>query len=398
MPREPRDPLERFRRRDLLAGATGLALAAPLSSLLVPRGARAQTAAPTVAPAPTSGLIELTRRPLNYESPVDVFATRITPIERFYVRNHFDVPLMDRAKWRLQITGLVDEPLTLGLADLEAMPQVTLEAVLQCAGNGRALFQPRMPGVQWRKGAMGNARWTGVRLADVLKRARPRAEAHYLEMQGAESPSVATTPPFIRAVKVDKALHPDTLIALKMNDVPLPAVHGGPARLVMPGWVADDWTKWVSRLELRADEPKAFFYAKGYRYPETPGAPGAPVDKMVPMERLVVKSVLAAPLDGAVLPVGRHEVKGVAFSGEAKIDKVEVSVDGGASWQKAALEDGGTYGFTVFSLPFDAKPGRVTILARATDARGAVQPEAPVWNPSGYLYNAIDRAVVEVRA
>lgn len=390
MPRHPRDLLERLRRRDVLAGATGLALAAPFSSLLVPRPARA-------VGAPDAGLVELTRRPANYEAPVDVFSTRVTPIERFYVRNHFDVPVLDHAKWRLNIQGLVDQPLSLGLADLEAMPQVTIEAALQCAGNGRALFEPHVPGVQWRKGAMGSARWTGVRLAEVLKRARPRAEARYLEMQGSEQPSVKSTPLFIRGVRVEKALHPDTLIVLKMNDVPLPAVHGGPARLVMPGWVADGWTKWVTRLELRADEPKGFFYQTAYRYPEKPGAPGGHVDKMIPMERLVVKSVLAIP-DGAVLRPGRQEVRGVAFSGEAKIDKVEVSVDGGATWKNAALDSGGTYGFTLFTLPFDAVPGRMTILSRATDANGAVQPEVAVWNPSGYLYNAVDRAVVEVKA
>jgi DMSO/TMAO reductase YedYZ molybdopterin-dependent catalytic subunit len=377
-------------RRRFLVGA-GLAVAAP--GLLLAGRARAGEAT-SAGPL----LIERTARPYNYESPLDVFTSRITPIDSFYLRNHFDVPQLDPSTWKLSVGGLVDKPLALSLADLEKMPQTTVEAVLQCAGNGRALFQPRMPGVQWKRGAMGNATWTGVRLADLLKRVGPKKDAKHVELQGAERPAMATTPAFIRGIPVDKALHPDTLVALRMNDVPLPRLHGGPARLVVPGWVADDWIKWVERIELRADEPKGFFYEKAYRFPVEPGAPGAPVKDTRTMDRLVVKSVIAAPLDGAVLPPGRHDVKGVAFSGNGKITSVEVSVDGGVRWKKAELDGKSEYGFFVFSSPFDARPGTYEILSRATDASGAIQPATAVWNPSGYLYNAIDGVTVEVRA
>lgn len=374
-----------FRRRELLVGA-GLALAG--APLLAGRSLAAE------------GLLERTARPPNLEAPLDVFTTRITPIEQFYMRNHFDLPAadaVDPSRWRLSIEGLVEAPLSLTLADLEAMPQVTVEAVLQCSGNGRGLFAPRVAGVQWAKGAMGNARWTGVRLADLIARTKPRAEAKFIEMQGSDRPALPATPAFIRGIPVAKALHKDTIVALRMNDVALPLAHGAPARLVVPGWVADDWMKWLTRVSVRADEPKGFFYEKAYRFPVEPGAPGAPVTATKSMERMVVKSIIGAP-GGPVLAPGRHEVKGVAFSGEAGIARVDVSVDGGATWKKAALESGGAYGFSVFTLPFEAKAGAVRVMSRATDTRGAVQPDAPVWNAAGYLHNAIDVVDLEVRS
>src|SRR5919109_1591835 len=162
-------------------------------------------------------LIRMTERPLNYESVRSTFTTRITPAEKFYLRNHFDLPVVDVARWRLNVKGLVEKPLSLSLADLERMPQVTVEAVLQCAGNGRGLFKPPVPGVQWRYGAMGNAEWTGVRFKDVLALAGLKKDGAFVQLQGAERPSMDTTPSFIRAIPIEKAIHEDTLLALKMN-------------------------------------------------------------------------------------------------------------------------------------------------------------------------------------
>ncbi len=358
--------------------------------------------APTLAWAKGGGeLIQLSERPLNYESVRASFTTRLTPLDRFYLRNHFDVPEVDPKAWRLQIHGLVEKPLSLSLADLKRMPQVKVEAVLQCAGNGRALFQPRIPGVQWRFGAMGNAEWTGVRLKDVLALARPRAEAAHLEYRGADKPTMSTTPAFIRGIPMAKAVHPDTLIALQQGGKPLTRNRGQPARLVVPGWVGDDWMRFLTDIEVRADEPKAFFYQTAYRFPVKPGAPGEaiPADQMGPMTKVNVKSILGSLSDGQVLAAGNHEFRGVAFSGEAGIERVELSFDGGATWQAARLEGPSTpYGFRVFRHVWKATPGRHRVACRATDTAGATQPEAPVWNPAGYLYNAWDRVEVEVRS
>jgi sulfite oxidase len=377
----------RIDRRTLLGGAAVVG-----AGLLLPRDARADV-------APGTGLIELSTRPQNYESPLDVFTTRMTPTARFYIRSHFDTPTVELASWRLAIDGLVEAPQQLSLADLEKLPQVEVEAVLQCAGNGRALMAPRVPGVQWTKGAMGNAVWRGPRLKDVLARARPKAAGTMLQLQGADRPVMPTTPAFIRGVPMSKALHDDTIVALQMNGRPLPRAHGGPARLVMPGWVADGWTKWVQTLTVLDGDPKGFFWETAYRFPASPGKPGeaVPKEQMKPMERLVVKSVIGAPTTGTVHAPGKVEVVGVAFSGGEKIARVDVSIDGGP-WQKAKItDDGGRYGFSVFSHAATLQPGTHTVRSRATDASGAVQPEQALWNPSGYLHNAIDVVTIEVR-
>lgn len=358
--------------------------------------------APTLARAEGGGeLIQLSERPLNYESVRATFTTRLTPLDRFYLRNHFDVPEIDVKAWRLAVHGLVEKPLSLSLADLRRMPQARVEAVLQCAGNGRALFAPRIPGVQWRSGAMGNAEWTGVRLRDVLALARPKGEAAHLEYRGADKPTMSTTPAFIRGIPMAKAMHPDTLVALEQGGKPLTRNRGQPARLVVPGWVGDDWMRWLTDIEVRADEPKAFFYQTAYRFPVKPGAPGEsiPADQMGPMTKVNVKSILGSLSDGQVLAAGKRELRGVAFSGEAGIDRVELSFDGGATWRPAELQGPSTpYGFRAFRYPWKAEPGRYRVACRATDTAGATQPEVPVWNPAGYLYNAWDRVEVEVRS
>jgi sulfite oxidase len=346
-------------------------------------------------------LVRMTERPPNYESVRSAFTTRITPVEKFYLRNHFDLPVIDTARWRLNVRGLVEKPLSLSLEDLERMPQTMVEAVLQCAGNGRGLFRPSVPGVQWRYGAMGNAQWTGVRFKDVLALAGLKKEAAFVQLQGAERPTMDTTPAFIRAIPIAKALHGDTLLALKMNGRPLAPDRGRPARIVVPGWVGDDWVRALVDIEVRADEPKAFYYETGYRFPVSPGPPGAPIpaDQMKPMTKINVKSIVGSISDGDRLRPGMQQLVGVAFSGEAGTDRVELSFDGGKSWTAASLEGPATpYGFRVFRHSWKAQPGSYEIACRATDTAGATQPEVPVWNPGGYLYNAIDRVKVEVRA
>lgn len=358
--------------------------------------------APSLAYAKSSPeLLRMTERPLNYESVRSTFTSRITPVDRFYLRNHFDIPDVDVKVWRLAVHGVVEKPLSLSLADLERMPQTTIEAVLQCAGNGRALFTPHVPGVQWRYGAMGNAEWTGVRFKDVLALTRPKEAAAFVQLQGAEKPVMNTTPQFIRAVPIAKAIHPDTLIALKMNGRPLAQNRGRPARIVVPGWVGDDWVRALVDVEIRADEPKAFYYDPAYRFPLTPGAPGAaiPADQMKPMTTTNVKAIVGSLSDGDVLRPGVQHLAGVAFSGEAGIDKVELSFDGGKSWTAATLDTARSpYGFRAFKHDWKAEAGSFEVACRATDGKGVAQPETPVWNPGGYLYNAIDRVRVEVRS
>ncbi len=355
----------------------------------------------TGARAADAGLLRLTERPTNYESSRSALTTRITPLDRFYLRSHHDAPTVDAAAWRLRVHGLVGSELSLSLDELRRMPQTTVEAVLQCSGNGRALVRPRVPGVQWQRGAVGNAEWRGVRLRDVLAKAKPAKDARWLHLAGADAPVLPATPKFLRAIDLDKAAHRDTLIALEMNGVPLPPLHGAPARLVVPGWVGDDWMKWLTDLEVSAMEPDAFFYKTAYRFPMQEVAPGAvvPPEQMGPMTTMNVKSIIGSHGDGPPIAKGPTEIVGVAWSGGQGVSSVDVSFDGGASWRAAALDGPSTpYGFRVFRAAWDAPPGRHRVGARATDGAGAVQPAEPRWNPSGYLYNAVDWLGVEVTA
>jgi DMSO/TMAO reductase YedYZ molybdopterin-dependent catalytic subunit len=344
----------------------------------------------TFASEPPHGLEVFTQRPENLATPLGWFDRPITPTDVFFVRSHFGAPAQVH-DGRLRVEGMVRTPLNLSLAELEAMPQTEITAVAQCAGNGRSLMEPRVPGVQWVHGAMGQAAWRGVRLRDVLERAGVANGALHIALHGADRPPKPAVPAFVRSIPLARASDPSTLIALRMNGEPLTHAHGAPMRLVVPGWTANHWVKWLGTITLQAAEAEGFYMQTAYRFPRTPGAPGAPIDPKdtQPLTTLPVKSVIARPQAGDRMPRGTQEVAGVAFSGDAAIARVEVSVDGGATWRKAALEgEGGAGRWQVFRLRFDAPPGRARAVARAIDAQGAVQPERAVWNPGGYLWNA----------
>lgn len=363
----------KLKRRELLAGAAALG-AARLAGAAAPE------------------LLVLSDYPQTLETPLEYFDRLITPTDAFFVRSHFGPPRLDPRR-PLKIGGLVEKPYELTAAQLERLPQVTLTAVLQCAGNGRAFISPTVPGAQWRHGAMGQATWTGVRVRDLLARAKPKVKTGHLLTAGADLSPKPQVPLFHRSLPLERALHPDTLVATRMNGQPLPLSHGAPMRLVVPGWAGDHWLKWLTSLTVSETEGDGFWVQKGYRIPPTPVAPGAKVtpEQMKPVEVMPVKAVIARA-DGAVISPGAQEVVGVAFSGVAALSKVEVSVDGGRSWKAAALEgEPGVGRWQVFRLRFEAKPGAVSVIARASDASGAVQPEAGVWNPSGYFFNAQHR-------
>jgi DMSO/TMAO reductase YedYZ molybdopterin-dependent catalytic subunit len=356
----------------------------------------------TLALARASGADELLRfgdAPQELATPLRYFDRLITPTDVFFVRSHFGPPALDPGR-KLAIDGMVSTPLALSAADLRAFPEVTTTSVLQCAGNGRGLMVPHVPGVQWSQGAMGQATWTGVRLKDVLAKAGVAHGAAHVRLAGADLPPKPTVPAFVRSIPIARALDPTTLIAYRMNGEPLTHAHGAPLRLVVPGWAGDHWVKWLTSLRVQQEEAEGFYYRTAYRFPVTPGAPGAPVppDQMKPLSAMPVKSLIAGPSDGAKVAVGPQEVVGVAFSGLAPIARVEVSVDGGATFRPAALEgEPGLGRWQVFRLRFDqATPARLTAVARATDARGNGQPEQPVWNPSGYFWNAWHRVSWEV--
>jgi DMSO/TMAO reductase YedYZ molybdopterin-dependent catalytic subunit len=349
--------------------------------------------------APGERRIVRSIRPQDFETPVSLLDSWITPNDLFYIRSHLYTPTVDAASWALSVDGEVDRPVMLTLAELRQMPSVTIAATLECAGNGRAFFDPPVAGVQWERGAVGNARWTGVRLGEVLKRAAARTSGRFIWMDGADRP-MGKVPDFVRQVPLDKALHPSTILAYEMNGQPLPAAHGFPLRAIVPGWEAAYSVKWLTHLQVSAKESDAFFVQTGYRYPRVPIAPGAAVDPkdMVPLAGLTVKSIITSPAEGAVAKRGPISVSGLAWAGEANVTRVDVSVDNGSTWRQATLgSDQAPFAWRQFSYEWRADgPGSFLVMARAADDRGRVQPIAALWNPSGYLWNSIERVRVNV--
>jgi len=340
-------------------------------------------------------------RPEDLESPVAYLNQWLTPVDCFFVRQHLPRPTVGEAGFELKLTGRVGKELNVTLPQLRQLPQYTVPAVLECTGNGRAFFSPRVPGVQWGRGAMGNAEWTGPRVSDVLKLAGADLNAAYVTANGADN-GLAKTPDFIRSLAMKKALDPATLLALKMNGEPLPSLHGFPLRLIVPGWDGTSWVKWVNYLSVDQAPNNGFYMNPGYRFPKHPGPPGAPVNPsdLAVIEDMPVQSFITGHTDGAKVPLGPLTLKGVAWAGESRVAKVDVSTDSGLTWQTAQLT-GKDLRFTwrLWALEWrPQQPGYYTVLSRATDIDGKAQPLVPTWNPSGYLFNAVDRIGLSVEA
>jgi DMSO/TMAO reductase YedYZ molybdopterin-dependent catalytic subunit len=384
-----------------LGAVDGRVLAAGASAALdaaLPAGTR--EAAMLEAPPGKKPLIKLTWRPPNYESPTHAFRDAITPNDEFFVRYHMaGIPEQaDLARdWRLQVGGEgAERPFQLTLDELRReFPVAEVTALCLCSGNRRGFFEPHVPGVQWGSGAMGNARWRGARLADVLKRAGVRDGVVEIAANGADRALLDDTPDFRKSVPLAKALHPDTLIAYEMNGEPLPHLNGYPARLVVPGWTATYWIKHLANLDLLAKPMDGFWMRKGYRVPKGVFPAREPFttqddDKTSAITEIVVNSLVTAPAEGARVAANGFEVRGVAWDGGTGVRKVEVSLDGGASWRSAELgPDLGPYSLRTWSLRVaDLPRGAARVLARATSVGGATQPDSALPNPAGYHHNA----------
>lgn len=354
---------------------------------------RARGAADTDA----SLMIVRSPRPTDLEMPLSGFNDAITPIERFFVRCHTYTPHVELKSWDLKIAGVVNKPVTLTMTDLRKMPRVELVGVTECAGNGRSFYQPHVPGTQWAYGSVGNGRWSGVRLKDVLAKAGVKDPAKHILFSGADEP-LGKMEHFRRSITIEKAMDPDTMLAFEMNGQPIPVQHGFPLRLIPPGWAGDSWVKWVTNIEVLDHEFDGFWMKSAYRHPTKPVAPGTAVDasQMVPVTDLNVKSVIATPLAGPVagLPV---KISGAAWSNASPVTSVDVSVDGGKTWTAATLgKDLGRYSWRLFEYSWTPRAeGEYTVMSRARNTAGAVQPLEQEWNPSGYLWNVAQRVPVQ---
>jgi DMSO/TMAO reductase YedYZ molybdopterin-dependent catalytic subunit len=335
---------------------------------------------------------------LNAEPEIGLLDSPITPVDAFFIRNNGALPDIDAAEaWTLTLDGEVERPATWSLDDLRRrFETVTVTSVLECAGNGRVQFSPPTDGLPWRLGAVGCARWTGIRLRDLLIEAGLRPGAFYTAHHSPDRLiKDETRPALSRGLPIAKALSPETLVAFEMNGEPLPPLHGGPLRIVAPGYPGSAWQKWLERVTIRPCEHDGEkMRGTDYRLPVRPVAPGEPLDAGIfeVITDMPVKSLITAPLEGFSVEAGRpFALRGFAWSGAVPVASVAVSSDGGETWHQAEIGAGeGDFAWRRFNATVTARQaGIVTIMARATDAEGRAQPLAMVWNPRGYCNNQV---------
>ncbi|WP_267221214.1 molybdopterin-dependent oxidoreductase [Dyella silvae] len=351
-------------------------------------------------------MILLRTRPPLLETPFDVFDQGVfTPNNRFFVRWHLAyIPTqIDAASFRLVVRGKVGKTLSLSVEQLmKEFEPVELAAVNQCSGNSRGLFNPRVAGGQWANGAMGCARWTGVRLKDILDRAGVDAGAVQVRFNGLDSGVVPATPDFIKSLDIDHARDGEVMVAYGMNGEQLPLLNGFPLRLVVPGWYSTYWVKMLSDIEVLDKPDDNFWMAKAYLIPDTPHAnvvPGQTGYKGVPINRMVPRSFFTNLRDGdAVLSGHAVQMRGIAFGGDTGVAKVLWSNDGGSHWKEAELEkDYGKYSFRRWHAHYTPKArGEDTLMVKAINSNGVEQPAAANWNPGGFMRNEIESVKVRV--
>jgi DMSO/TMAO reductase YedYZ molybdopterin-dependent catalytic subunit/rhodanese-related sulfurtransferase len=354
---------------------------------------------PVVTTGPGSaGLVVHRAHPLNCETSIPALIGGVVmPNARFYVRNHFDTPRLDPVSWRLEVKGLVERPLRLSLRDLHNTRSETLVATLECAGNGRAAFDPPADGEQWQLGAVSTAEWTGVPLAELLDHAGLTPQAVEIVFRGADQGNAGDAADLIRferSLPVTDAGHTGSLLAYAMNGEPLPLEHGYPLRLIVPGWYAVASVKWLTEIEATGSPFTGFFQTKRYVY-ET-GRNGTVAREPVRLQH--VRSVITQPSAGQEVTAGALVVRGVAWSGAAPIDKVEVSI-GSGPWQNARLigqRHRHSWQWWELLTRIDS-PGETTLRARATDLAGRTQPDRPHWNRLGYGGNAVQNVPLLIR-
>lgn len=343
----------------------------------------------------TGDLVVLATKPFVAETPIARQSEELTPSSRFFIRNHFDVPVLDAGTWKLTVGGAVNRPRGLTMTDVRSLPARTFNATVECAGNGRSYLPPPTEGNPFGYGAVSAASWTGASLRDVLGPDPFDHSARDVVFIGADrgfEKNVGAEISFERSLPVEVALHPDTLLAYDMNGEPLPVEHGAPLRLLVPGWYGVASVKWL--VEIRAqDKPfEGYFQKQRYVFPNDGAEP-------TPVRERGVRALITHPTSGDVIPSGAVEVSGLTWSGNQPVKKVELSVDGGQTWQSTDLEVASSpYTWQRWRATWPAnRSGAYTLKARATDVAGRVQPESARWNLLGYGNNGIQSVTVQVR-
>ncbi|MEO8275901.1 MAG: sulfite oxidase [Thermoanaerobaculia bacterium] len=338
--------------------------------------------------------------------PEELRASFVTPNDLFFVRSHGGVPAVDPADFRLEIRGMVEHPLTLSLADLARYPRHEVTATIQCAGNRRselAALRPIPHELAWGSEAVSNARWAGIRLADLLQDAAPTADARHAAFCGLdEAERHGKRFHFGGSIPLEKALAGEVLLALEMNGEPLPPVHGYPLRVVVPGWIGARSVKWLHKIKLQAGPSDNYFQSVAYRlFPASVGPDNVVWDEGTMLGEQAINAVVTSPPPGAHLAAGSVHVEGFALAGGGRaVERVEISLDGGRSWRLAALRsEQERWAWRFWECDVDLASGAHEIVVRAWDSASQTQPEAvdQVWNFKGYMNNAWPRVPVVVR-
>ncbi len=394
-------PDQTIDRRRLLgrlaaAGAAAPVLAAMNSAPMGALTAMAQDATPEGTPSPQDVLASIGKDPRMivrgttlFETPFELIDDILTPNELFFIRSNGPLTIeADPATWSLTVDGLVDTPLELSLADLQAMEQRTLTVFVECSGNSRSRFgdEPTtVSGTLWGNGAIGNAEWTGVPLADILTAAGVEDGAVDIVCQGADFPEMQ------RGLPLENAMNRDVLVALQMNGTDILNPHGGPLRLIVPGWGGIASIKWLTSLTAIDRAFDGTFNTESYVRIDEEGR------VLEPVWQMPVKSVITNILPDSQLTAGTQTIAGYAWSGFGMVEMIEVSTDGGANWQEATITmEAGRLSWVRFEYQWDATAGQTTLMSRATDERGLTQPDEVPWNAKGYQMNAIDPVAVTV--
>lgn len=351
-----------------------------------------------------AGLIIREREPENLEYPFSALSSSLTPSEQFFVRNHFTVPKLDLHNWRLKVEGLVERPLTFTYEELAKIPSRTISAVMECAGNSRIFLSPKVGGLQWELGAVGNAEWTGVLLGDVLREAGLKPDAVEVVLEGADHGEIKKEPVspgkinYARSLPLNKALNSDVLLAYEMNGEKLSPAHGFPLRAVVGGWYGMASVKWLTRLLVIDRVFCGYFQTADYTFWER--RDGLPI-QLLPVGEMEVKAQIARPALHEVVPSGSiYRVYGAAWAGESKVTRVEVSTDGGKTWLAAQLMgQSNGYGWRLWEHHWrtPTEPGPCTLMARATDARGRTQPSERDSHRGTYMISHVQPIEVEIR-
>jgi DMSO/TMAO reductase YedYZ molybdopterin-dependent catalytic subunit len=348
--------------------------------------------------------------PLNLEMPFSILDNSITPTKSFYVRTHFPIPAIDRGAWWLYVEGEVEKPFAIDYEELMTLESVTAPVTLECAGNNRNFLEPKVKGVQWRLGAVGTAEWTGVPLSILLDRAAPKPNACEVILEGTDGGMLEEqkSPPgglkFARSIPLEKARR-DVLLAYKMNGSDLPPEHGFPLRAVVPGWYAMASVKWLQRIIVTNRPFTGYYQTIDYAYwQRTEYAHwqrGEDIAELTPITEIQVKAEIARPAEGETVPANLSvRVGGAAWACDAEITKVELSMDGGATWNDAKLlgeSNMNAWRLWEFNWQTPSRPGKRTLMARATDSLGRTQPVHRDPDRGTYMINHLLPIEVQVQ-